>query len=103
MERDREAARARKLKVSSKALVIFVRQLAIMLRSGIPVTYALDTLSNQPDSRVLGQVVARLSKLLGEGHKLSHAMSYFPGVFDQVFVSIPPSTASRVGKNGTST
>lgn len=88
MDRDKEREKAKKLRVPSKALVIFVRQLAIMLRSGIPVTYALDTLSNQPDSKVLGQVVARLSKMLGEGHKLSHAMGFFPGIFDQVFVSM---------------
>jgi type II secretory pathway component PulF len=88
MDRDKEREKAKKLRVPSKALVIFIRQLSIMLRSGIPVTYALDTLSNQPDSRVLGQVVARLSKMLGEGHKLSHAMSHFPGIFDQVFVAM---------------
>lgn len=88
MERDEERERARKLKVPSQVLVIFVRQLAIMLRSGIPVTYALDTLSNQPDSKILSQVVARLSKMLGEGHKLSHAMSYYPGIFDQTFISM---------------
>ena len=88
MDRDQEREKAKKLRVPSKSLVIFIRQLSIMLRSGIPVTYALDTLSNQPDSKVLGQVVARLSKMLGEGHKLSHAMSFFPGIFDQVFVSM---------------
>lgn len=88
MDRDQEREKAKKLRVPSKSLVIFIRQLSIMLRSGIPVTYALDTLSNQPDTKVLGQVVARLSKMLGEGHKLSHAMSFFPGIFDQVFVSM---------------
>lgn len=88
MDRDQEREKMKKLRVPSKALVIFIRQLAIMLRSGIPVTYALDTLSNQPDSQVLGQVVARLSKMLGDGHKLSHAMSFFPGIFDQVFVAM---------------
>jgi len=88
MEREQERERARKLKVPSKILVIFIRQLAIMLRSGIPVTYALDTLSNQPDSQVLAQVVARLSQMLGEGHKLSHAMSFYPRIFDQVFVAM---------------
>lgn len=88
MDRDRERERAKKLRVPAKNLVIFIRQLSIMLRSGIPVTYALDTLSNQPESQVLGQVVARLSRMLGEGHKLSHAMAYFPGIFDQVFISM---------------
>lgn len=56
-----------------------------MIRSGIPVTFALDTLSNQPDNANLGQVVARVSRMVGEGHKLSHAMSHFPGVFDTTF------------------
>ncbi|MFA5505247.1 MAG: type II secretion system F family protein [Vulcanimicrobiota bacterium] len=88
MDRDKERERAKKLRVPAKNLVIFIRQLSIMLRSGIPVTYALDTLSNQPESQVLGQVVARLSQMLGEGHKLSHAMAYFPGIFDQVFISM---------------
>lgn len=88
MGREAERAKARKLRVPAKFLVIFVRQLAIMLRSGIPVTYALDSLSNQPDSKILGQVIARLSQMLGEGHKLSHAMSYYSGIFDQVFVSM---------------
>lgn len=88
LERDQEKERSKRLRVPSKTLVIFVRQLAIMLRSGIPVTYALDTLSHQPESKVMSQVVARLSKMLGEGHKLSHAMSFYPGIFDQVFVSM---------------
>ena len=88
MDQDRENLRAQKLKVPTRTLVIFIRQLSIMIRSGIPVTYALDTLSNQPDSRTLGQVVARLSQLIGEGHKLSHAMSFYPGIFDRVFISM---------------
>ena len=88
MERSMEKEKAKKLRVPAKVLVVFVRQLSIMFKSGIPAVEALDTLSNQPESEVLGQVVARLSKLIGEGHRLSNAMSYFPGIFDQVFVSM---------------
>ncbi len=68
-----------------KDIVLFTRQFSTMLRSGIPVNFALDTLSNQPDNPVLAQVVARLSQMIGEGHKLSHSMGQFPGIFDTGF------------------
>lgn len=77
--------RQKEVKIGSRDLVLFVRQFATMIRSGIPVTFALDTLSHQPENPNLGQVVARVSKLVGEGHKLSQAMSYYPGVFDTTF------------------
>ena len=88
LERSMEKEKAKKLRVPAKVLVVFVRQLSIMFKSGIPAVEALDTLSNQPESEVLSQVIARLSKLIGEGHRLSNAMSHFPGIFDQVFVSM---------------
>lgn len=73
------------MRIGLRDLVLFTRQFATMIRSGIPVTFALDTLSHQPENPTLGQVVARVSKMVGEGNKLSHAMSHFPGVFDPVF------------------
>lgn len=81
----RAGKREKVIRIGLKDLVIFTRQFATMIRSGIPVTFALDTLSNQPENPNLGQVIARVSKAVGEGHKLSHAMSQFPGVFDTVF------------------
>ncbi len=85
---DKELERQRKLKVPLRDLVLFTRQFSTMLRSGIPVNFALDTLSHQPDNPVLSQVIARISKLIGEGHKLSHAMGQFPGIFDVGFVAM---------------
>ena len=77
--------RQKEIRVGSRDLVLFTRQFATMIRSGIPVTFALDTLSHQPENPNLGQVVARISKLVGEGHKLSAAMGHYPGVFDTTF------------------
>ncbi len=79
------AKREKEVRIGLKDLVLFTRQFATMIRSGIPVTFALDTLSHQPDNPNLGQVIARVSKMVGEGHKLSHAMAQFPGVFDTTF------------------
>lgn len=83
--RDQEAEKLAKIKVNPRDVVLFTRQFATMLRSGIPVTFALDTLSAQPDNKTFAQVLARISKMVGEGHKLSHAMGKFPRIFDNVF------------------
>lgn len=77
--------REKEVRIGLRDLVLFTRQFATMIRSGIPVTFALDTLSHQPDNPNLGQVIARVSKMVGEGHKLSHAMSHYPGCFDTTF------------------
>lgn len=80
--------KAKAVKVDLKSLVIFTRQFATMVRSGIPITFVLDTLSHQPENHNLGQIIARVSKQVGEGHRLSQAMSQYPGVFDKVFQSM---------------
>ena len=81
----RPAKREKEVRIGLRDLVLFTRQFATMIRAGIPVTFALDTLSHQPENPNLGQVIARVSKMVGEGHKLSHAMSQFPGCFDSTF------------------
>lgn len=81
----RGTKREKEVRIGLRDLVLFTRQFATMIRAGIPVTFALDTLSHQPENPNLGQVIARVSKMVGEGHKLSHAMSHFPGCFDTTF------------------
>lgn len=98
--RTRPKRREKEIRVGTRDLVLFTRQFATMIRSGIPVTFALDTLSHQPENPNLGQVVARVSKLVGEGHKLSQAMAQYPGVFDTTFqamVSIGEETGQLDG------
>ena len=80
--------RSREIKIPARDLVLFTRQFATMIRAGIPVTFALDTLSQQPENPTFSQVIARISQMVGEGHKLSHAMGHFPRVFDNVFRSM---------------
>ncbi len=77
-----------RVKVKPFTLVVFTRQLSIMLRNGVPVTYALDTLSHQDESPNFGEVVIGVARLMEEGHRMSHALSLFPKIFDASYISM---------------
>jgi len=68
-------------------LVIFCRQMYSLTKAGIPIIKAVSGLANTRSLRLrlaLNDVVEQLSK----GRNLSSAMSKYPKVFSQLFVSI---------------
>lgn len=69
-------------------LVLFTRQLATMLRSGVPLMVALDTLSYQPDYPNFGEVVSHTAKKIAEGHSFSKTLERFPRVFPRVYLAM---------------
>lgn len=77
-----------KLHVPARLVVIFTRQLASMLASGVPLAQAMDTLSHQPDAPVFGEVIRLCGQRLETGSKLSHCLTFFPRVFPTIFVTM---------------
>ncbi len=75
-------------KVSPGQLVYFTRQLAIMLRAGIPLVRALYTLSSQLSDKSMASVVRALALEVEQGDKLSEAMMRFPDVFPSYYVNM---------------
>src|SRR3989338_7835946 len=47
-------------RIKTEALVVFSRQLATMVDSGIPITASLDVLAEQLDDRAFGQVLKKI-------------------------------------------
>jgi len=74
--------------------MLFTGHLSTMLKSGVGVIEALDTLSHQRENPNFGAIVCDLSASLSSGASLSHAFSLFPKVFPTLFV-----TMARVGEN----
>lgn len=72
----------------SREVVLFCRQLQVMLASGIPVYQALETLSEREGAPDFGRAVQTLATKIAQGHKLSRVMMLFPRIFDIVFVSL---------------
>lgn len=89
-----EEAKGRPLKVTGKAkvkmddLVIFSRQLATMVDSGIPLVQALDVLAEQIQKPGFQTVVAGLRDNIETGSSLSEALSRHPGIFSALFVNM---------------
>ncbi|HDH99140.1 MAG TPA: type II secretion system F family protein, partial [bacterium] len=69
-------------------LMLFVRQLAVMFRSKVPLTEALDTLSRQTKKRSFGEKISKIKEEVEAGSPLSYALSRYPSVFSTFFVAV---------------
>jgi general secretion pathway protein F len=73
-------------KLSLEELATFVRQLAELIRAGVPVTRALSSLGEENTSTI-NKICTELINEVQSGVPLSKAMGSFPKVFDEVFTS----------------
>ena len=75
-------------KVKHKDMVIFSRQLAVMISATVPIVKALRILIKQTESVKLKSVVSEIADDVESGAKLSSAMGKFSEVFSPFFVSM---------------
>lgn len=69
-------------------LLVFCRQLATMLESGITIIRSLDIISRQVDSKQFYNVLKSVRKDVENGIALSASMAKHPKVFNQFWVSL---------------
>lgn len=77
-----------RVRVRDADLIMFTRQMAAMMRTGIPITRCLETLSGQGDDPRLRDVIDFIYKKVSEGVMMSHAISQIPRVFSHMYVSM---------------
>lgn len=75
-------------KVKPDDLVIFSRQLATMVDSGIPLVQALDILAEQLEEKGLKEVVNKLRDDVETGSSFSEALAKHPAVFSKLFINM---------------
>ncbi len=83
----RDAFKSRR-KVKLGDLSLFSRQLATMLNSGIPLTRALYTLSEQVTNPALGEPLGRVASSVEGGSSLTEAISAYPRIFSELYVGM---------------
>jgi general secretion pathway protein F len=66
----------------------FLRQLAALLRAGLPIDQAMDLLSRQHDMPSAARLAAGIASRVRQGSALSEAMAAEPGVFDELDLSV---------------
>lgn len=70
-------------------LAVFTRQLASLLKAGMPMVQALGTLRRQCENRHLAAVVGQVEESLGQdGGTLSDALEEYPAIFSPVYCGL---------------
>lgn len=66
----------------------FIRQLATLQGSGIPIVQALNMLADQADNRDFAKVLYNVQQQITEGNSLAHSLKKHEGVFDRIFINL---------------
>ena len=81
-------ASPRKLTVPQKDLLIFFRQLAVILKSGVPLAQGLKLLAENMTNKKLANCVDQIAFTLGGGEDLSSCLRLYPKVFKPITVGL---------------
>lgn len=74
--------------VPTKGVVIFTRQFATMINSGLPLVQSLDILAKQSDNKILQKVIGQVLYDVESGQTLADAMRSQPKTFTDLFVNM---------------
>lgn len=75
-------------RISERDLAIFTRQMAVLVRAGMPLVEALSAVMEQVDHAALATVVLRLKEGVSQGMSFSDALAQFPHWFNQMYVNM---------------
>jgi type IV pilus assembly protein PilC len=75
-------------KVKSKILMIFTRQLATLIDSGLPLLRSLNVLSKQERDKVLKRTINKVADSVQSGSTFSDALALHPRIFNDLYVNM---------------
>ncbi len=77
-----------KLKVPQNDLLVFFRQMSVMLKSGVALSQALELLAENMTNKKFGSNILEVSKKLGSGEELSSSLGAFPRIFSPIMIGL---------------
>ncbi|HEU0210387.1 MAG TPA: type II secretion system F family protein [Candidatus Udaeobacter sp.] len=75
-------------KVKSKILMIFTRQLATLIDSGLPLLRSLNVLAKQERDKVLKRTINKLADSVQGGSTFSDALALHPRIFNNLYINM---------------
>jgi type IV pilus assembly protein PilC len=75
-------------KIKPKILMIFTRQLATLIDSGLPLLRGLNVLSKQERDKVLKKTIDKLADSVQSGGTFSDALALHPRIFNDLYVNM---------------
>ena len=76
-----------KIKISTRDLSIFTKQMSALLSAGTPLEKSLELLSLQTANTKFSQVLLNIMEDVTEGNSLSSSLKKFPRIFDEIYTS----------------
>ncbi|MBN1872377.1 MAG: type II secretion system F family protein [Candidatus Omnitrophica bacterium] len=77
-----------RFRVKSREITIFSRQLASLLKAGVPILHAINIIQEQSENRDLKSVLTDVYNSVKEGSTLSSVMSKYPRVFPSLYIAM---------------
>lgn len=81
--------------ISNENITIFSRQLATLLKAGLPLLRALEVISRQEKNPYFKAVIEHISDNVRTGNKFSDGLAQHPKIFDKLYVNM-----ARAGEAG---
>ena len=78
----------RSKKINTKELAVFTRLLASLLRSGVPLVEALDSISKQLSNAYLCTSISNIKDQINEGKPFYISLKEYPLIFDTIYISL---------------
>jgi type IV pilus assembly protein PilC len=75
-------------KIETKDLVVFTRQFATMIDSGLPLVQCLDILSAQQENSTFKDILVKVKENVESGSTFADALAKHPKAFDQLYVNL---------------
>ncbi len=75
-------------RVRGRDITVFTRQLAGLLRAGVPILRALSTIQQQTENRMFQGAIMEVSAAVRDGRTLSESLSRHPRLFPELYVSM---------------
>lgn len=74
--------------IKAKDKVLFTRQLATLVKAGLPITQAFNTATQQVNNVKFKRMLEKISSSVEGGQSLASSFGQYPEVFNHIFVSL---------------
>lgn len=75
-------------RIRTRDITVFTRQLAGLLRAGVPILRALTTIQQQTDNAALQSVIMAITASVRDGRTLSESLARTPALFPDLYVNM---------------
>lgn len=75
-------------RIRSRDISIFSRQLASLLKSGVPILSSLNIIQEQSENRNLKKILYEIHNAIKDGATFSSTLNYYPKTFSPLFIAL---------------